>query len=451
MGQGPVTWPQYQARTTDAKWHLSPKMCLDARDYGATGDGSTDDTAALQAAITETANLNETLFIPRGVYRTTQALSVPSTCKIVGAGVRPNYGSIATDFNTINLPISDPVFLGTVIVPTTPGQDGIAISGTGSSVDVTGIGIVFDPAIRFANTGYGIKYIPPVIPSQTYRDNGLIGALWDDVAVYGVDGGHYAFYFVNPIYNTMRHLRAFGGGALLLENNGKASGSGQQYYGNTTFDHFYAQVFVNGSAHGIRMLNTLAQLNLCAFIRPQVSVCNYSSTFPAVTPPAGTQKMFYADPDVKTLAIFAPDFETNTTASVTYPAAQTEMFISGGGFSGGNTIGSVPLLGRVSGARIDHNLQRNIPVTAGAGTAYLASINNAAISTSYGDLSIDTDNTKSIYTLGLPGALKVKAWTTASRPSAVTAGAGVQIFDSTLNKPIWSTGSAWVDAAGNVV
>ncbi|UTN93542.1 hypothetical protein SEA_OREGANO_29 [Gordonia phage Oregano] len=40
---------------------------------------------------------------------------------------------------------------------------------------------------------------------------------------------------------------------------------------------------------------------------------------------------------------------------------------------------------------------------------------------------------------------------TGSRPSASVAGAGAMMFDSTLGKPIWSTGSAWVDATGATV
>lgn len=48
-------------------------------------------------------------------------------------------------------------------------------------------------------------------------------------------------------------------------------------------------------------------------------------------------------------------------------------------------------------------------------------------------------------------ALKVGAYATTGRPSASAVGAGAHIFDSTLNRPIWSTGSAWVDAMGTAV
>lgn len=48
-------------------------------------------------------------------------------------------------------------------------------------------------------------------------------------------------------------------------------------------------------------------------------------------------------------------------------------------------------------------------------------------------------------------AFKVGAYTTGTRPSASTLGAGANIFDTTLNKPIWSNGTIWVDAAGTTV
>jgi hypothetical protein len=47
--------------------------------------------------------------------------------------------------------------------------------------------------------------------------------------------------------------------------------------------------------------------------------------------------------------------------------------------------------------------------------------------------------------------LGVLAVTTTNRPSAVTVGAGGHIFDKTLGKPIWSNGTAWVDASGATV
>ena len=40
---------------------------------------------------------------------------------------------------------------------------------------------------------------------------------------------------------------------------------------------------------------------------------------------------------------------------------------------------------------------------------------------------------------------------TGGRPSASTVGAGTEVYDNTLKKPIWSDGSVWRDAAGTAV
>lgn len=47
--------------------------------------------------------------------------------------------------------------------------------------------------------------------------------------------------------------------------------------------------------------------------------------------------------------------------------------------------------------------------------------------------------------------LRGRWFTTATRPSAVGAGKGAQIYDSTLSKPIWSDGAVWRDATGTAV
>ncbi len=49
------------------------------------------------------------------------------------------------------------------------------------------------------------------------------------------------------------------------------------------------------------------------------------------------------------------------------------------------------------------------------------------------------------------GAMKLSVFVSASRPSAASSGQGAMIFDSTLNKPVWSDGTNWRDASGTIV
>jgi hypothetical protein len=52
---------------------------------------------------------------------------------------------------------------------------------------------------------------------------------------------------------------------------------------------------------------------------------------------------------------------------------------------------------------------------------------------------------------GADDCFKTGLNTTANRPNATTATIGAQFYDTTLNKPIWSDGTNWRDAAGTIV
>jgi hypothetical protein len=54
------------------------------KDFGATGDGSTDDTAAIQATIDDTTN--DTIYLPKGTYKISAALVLRSNITIRGDG-----------------------------------------------------------------------------------------------------------------------------------------------------------------------------------------------------------------------------------------------------------------------------------------------------------------------------------------------------------------------------
>ena len=55
--------------------------------FGATGDGTTDDTSALQSALDAAATVNGTVLIPSGTYKTTATLTVGSDTTVSGQGV----------------------------------------------------------------------------------------------------------------------------------------------------------------------------------------------------------------------------------------------------------------------------------------------------------------------------------------------------------------------------
>lgn len=78
----PVTAILTKASFLNAHW-------FDVRQYGARGDGSTDDTTALQAALTAASDAGGAeVYLPPGTYRTTAALTIGSNTFLRGAGDR---------------------------------------------------------------------------------------------------------------------------------------------------------------------------------------------------------------------------------------------------------------------------------------------------------------------------------------------------------------------------
>ena len=92
-----------------------------------------------------------------------------------------------------------------------------------------------------------------------------------------------------------------------------------------------------------------------------------------------------------------------------------------------------------------------------APTGYLGAV-NGSLAFDGASVGFATDNA---YDLGTSGrrpryvraatGVQTGAFTRAKRPAPSTAGVGTCIFDTTLKKPIWSTGSVWVDATGRRV
>ena len=58
---------------------------VSVKDFGATGDGSTNDTTAIQAAI-NAARGSSKVYIPKGTYRVNRTIEIPSNSHIIGEG-----------------------------------------------------------------------------------------------------------------------------------------------------------------------------------------------------------------------------------------------------------------------------------------------------------------------------------------------------------------------------
>lgn len=91
----------WYARSKPGYDSLPLSAFISARSAGAKGDGKTDDTAALQAAISSSAENSKVLFLDQGSYKVTRTLYIPANTKIVGEAL-PNIFAAGSYFADVN-------------------------------------------------------------------------------------------------------------------------------------------------------------------------------------------------------------------------------------------------------------------------------------------------------------------------------------------------------------
>lgn len=108
------------------------------QDYGAAGNGTSDDTTAVQAAITAVgAAGGGVCYFPAGTYKLTSALSVPNLVSLIGAG--PGASVLSQTSTTANAITYNPTTLAYVSV------QNLTLQGPGSG---SGVGLLLE-----ANSG----------------------------------------------------------------------------------------------------------------------------------------------------------------------------------------------------------------------------------------------------------------------------------------------------------
>lgn len=75
---------KYYERSKPSYANLPASSFLSARTAGATGNGATDDTTALQNAINSAKSQNKVLYLDHGNYRVTKSIYIPGGSRIVG-------------------------------------------------------------------------------------------------------------------------------------------------------------------------------------------------------------------------------------------------------------------------------------------------------------------------------------------------------------------------------
>jgi hypothetical protein len=160
--------------------------------YGAVGDGSTDDTAAINAAITAATASGGTVFFPAGTYRVTSLITVQHDVNLVGAG--SEFTAILTDHATAGTLSYNAAGSGNHASNLLSGlRIGASQANTGARVNIVSGGRVVIDRCRLGSTtnsnGYALLIASSATTRLHVRDSILVTNASNSSVVRGLQSG----------------------------------------------------------------------------------------------------------------------------------------------------------------------------------------------------------------------------------------------------------------------
>jgi len=177
-------WNTFNNKQSSLKW-------VNVLDYGATGNGTTNDTTSIQNAANAISSTGGVLYFPPGNYLISSAISISNSTQILGAGGIAGMQSGGTSFN---IAISTVTSNSLTANAFTIGADNCSVdnicirnSNTSGTFPSSGAGIVLNKSIGFRMNDASVLY---------FYDNINFVNGWD----WKIDGCHFSF----PVRYNMR-------------------------------------------------------------------------------------------------------------------------------------------------------------------------------------------------------------------------------------------------------
>jgi hypothetical protein len=287
--------PKY-TKVTTANRTIAEKFgeTLSVKDYGATGDGTTDDTVAIQAGIDAVQGTHNVLFFPAGTYKVTDTLAVHNGTQLRGV----------TDF-AYPAGFGRPVYATTISFQPTTTKDLFDYSWTGGAAP----GFIFHTSMSGlniegnANSRYGIKL------------NSVIYSLYENMAITG---------FQTPIYCSATINNRFCN--LYLTG----SVSAVTYAGSNETTDVWEQCSFWGSPIGVSFLGSSINVRFSNCLLEQID--NYGFDIAKECQAITVTDCYTEDVPFKTTAADAAVFRVGYVGTTLVIA--NNLIISGGSYAG---------------------------------------------------------------------------------------------------------------------